>query len=208
MDELLALRKLCDKHGIVLIFDEIITGFRYRKLSVALDTNILPDLILLGKAMANGLPLAAVGGKAAILDGDYFVSSTYAGEILSLTATQAVLNILVNKRYPDYNLDKLWEYGERFIKKFNQELSPHLELVAYPTRGVFKGDDLVKACFMEKAIQCKILTGPSWFYNFDLIKEDFNFFQFVNEFKHYLARGDLRITSRMPTSAFASRSRR
>lgn len=207
MDELLSLRKLCDKHKIVLIFDEIITGFRFQKMAVSLYANINPDLILLAKAMANGLPLAAIGGKSEILDGDYFVSSTYAGEVLSLVACKAVCEILSNKKYPDYNADKLWDFGGRFIKKFNAQLGPHLTIEGYPTRGAFVGDPLVKACFMEKAVKANILTGPSWFYNFDLIREDFNFFTFVNEFKHYLERGDLKLEGRMPSSPFASRSR-
>ncbi len=70
------LRAECTKHGVLLIFDEIITGFRFPGYSVAQHFGITPDLICLGKAIANGMPLAAVGGKYAVMNcGEYFISS-------------------------------------------------------------------------------------------------------------------------------------
>ena len=94
---LAGLRALCDERGALLIFDEIITGLRVPKFCVANYYKVIPDLILFGKALAGGMPLAAIGGKAAVLDGDYFVSSTFAGETASLAAATAV----VDSRDPD-----------------------------------------------------------------------------------------------------------
>jgi len=60
--ELQEIRRLCTKQGIVLIFDEIITGFRVPHYTISNWWGIQPDLICLGKALGNGFPLAVVGG--------------------------------------------------------------------------------------------------------------------------------------------------
>lgn len=207
-DYLTKLRAHCDRHNIILIFDEVITGFRFPKLSVSAYWNINPDLIIIGKAMANGRALAAVGGKADVMDGDYFVSSTYAGEIQPLIAARIVTDILFFKNYPQYDLEKLWENGQAFIDKFNAMLKPFVWLEAYPTRGVWRYmNDQVWASFLENAINCKILLGPSWFYNFDLVSQDYKFFEFAKEFRKKCDNRDWAIKGMMPTSPFSAKAR-
>ena len=79
-DYLSGLRKLADKHGIVLIFDEIRTGFRVDIGGAQKLYNVKPDLSVIGKAMANGYPISAVVGKRDIMNvasHKVFVSSTY-----------------------------------------------------------------------------------------------------------------------------------
>lgn len=203
------LRRLCTAKGIMLIFDEVITGLRFPGLSVSRYWSIDPDIIILGKCLANGRALAAVGGKAEWMDKDYFVSSTYAGEVGPLVACRLVTDILLHNNYPEYDLSKLWEKGEAFIKRFNELLKPHIWLEGYPTRGAFKhNNELIWACFLEKAIECKILLGPSWFYNFELAKHDYAFFEFVKEFKRSLDLGNLKLKGGMPTSPFSQGARR
>ncbi|MHB8580496.1 MAG: aspartate aminotransferase family protein [Ignavibacteriaceae bacterium] len=65
------LRKICNKENIVLIFDEVKTGFRHALGGYQKIAGVLPDLTTLGKALANGYPIAAVGGRADIMD--YFI---------------------------------------------------------------------------------------------------------------------------------------
>lgn len=65
------LRKLADKYGFILIFDEVKTGFRHALGGYASIAGIIPDLITLGKAMANGYPISALGGRKEIMN--YFV---------------------------------------------------------------------------------------------------------------------------------------
>src|SRR5207249_11565223 len=57
------LRELCDREGAVLVFDEVITGFRHHLGGYQSICGVIPDLTTLGKAMANGFPIAAFGGK-------------------------------------------------------------------------------------------------------------------------------------------------
>lgn len=89
---LTAARELCDRRGAVLIFDEVKTAFRVRTGGVQELLGIMPDLTALGKAMANGYPLAAVVGRAAIMCAaeDTWISSTAAAEATGLAAAMAV----------------------------------------------------------------------------------------------------------------------
>jgi glutamate-1-semialdehyde 2,1-aminomutase len=62
------LRELCDAHGTVLIFDEVITGFRHALGGYQSIAGVTPDLTTMGKAMGNGWPVSALGGKAELMD--------------------------------------------------------------------------------------------------------------------------------------------
>jgi glutamate-1-semialdehyde 2,1-aminomutase len=86
-------RALATSVGAVLIFDEIKTGFRLAKGGYQEFSGVTPDLAAFGKALANGYPLSAVCGSAALMDamGKTWVSSTLAGEAVSLAAARAVL---------------------------------------------------------------------------------------------------------------------
>jgi glutamate-1-semialdehyde 2,1-aminomutase len=95
------LRKLCTTHGAVLIFDEVITGFRHHLGGYQALCGVTPDLTTLGKAIANGFPLAAVCGKAEIMDhfstcpgGDTFFAGTYNGNPVGCAAALATIEML------------------------------------------------------------------------------------------------------------------
>ena len=87
-------RALADRHGAVLVFDEIKTGFRLRPGGYQELAGVEPDLATFGKAMANGFPLAAVVGRADVMEAATrtWISSTLAGESLSLAAAHGVLD--------------------------------------------------------------------------------------------------------------------
>jgi glutamate-1-semialdehyde 2,1-aminomutase len=92
------IRELCDRYGIVMCFDEIITGFRVGLNSAQGLLGITPDLTTLGKAFAGGLPMAAVVGKAEILnmmsDRSVLGPGTFNGYPLGMRGTLAALRIL------------------------------------------------------------------------------------------------------------------
>ena len=94
---LVALRQLCDQHGILLIADEVQTGFaRTGKLFAIEHAGIEPDLITVAKSLAGGFPLSGVIGKAAIMDGPApgGLGGTYAGSPISCAAALAVLEVI------------------------------------------------------------------------------------------------------------------
>jgi len=90
------LRELCDKHGVVLIFDEVMTGFRTALGCAQSVYNITPDLTTLGKVIGGGMPVGAFGGKAEIMDyiaptGPVYQAGTLSGNPVAMTAGLAVL---------------------------------------------------------------------------------------------------------------------
>ncbi len=91
------LRQVCDQHGIVLVVDEVQTGFaRTGRLFAIEHYGIEPDLVTIAKSIAAGLPLSGVLGKAAIMDapGDAAVGGTYVGNPVAQAAALAVLDVI------------------------------------------------------------------------------------------------------------------
>jgi 4-aminobutyrate aminotransferase-like enzyme len=94
---MLALRALCDKHGILLICDEVQTGFaRTGKMFATEYFDIEPDLMTIAKSLAGGYPLSGVIGKAEIMDSPEpgGLGGTYGGSPLGCAAAHAVLDII------------------------------------------------------------------------------------------------------------------
>ncbi|ACR30799.1 4-aminobutyrate--2-oxoglutarate transaminase [Burkholderia glumae] len=95
------LRKICDEHGIVLIADEVQTGFaRTGKLFAMQHHDVLPDLITMAKSLAGGMPLSGVVGRADVMDAAApgGLGGTYAGNPLAVAAAHAVLDIIDEER--------------------------------------------------------------------------------------------------------------
>jgi glutamate-1-semialdehyde aminotransferase len=104
-------RRRCDELGAVLIFDEMKTGFRLRRGGYQEYASVLPDLGVFGKAMANGYPIAAVVGRAAIMEAaeHTWISSTLAGEATALAAVGSVLDWHEREAV----CESLWAIGAR-----------------------------------------------------------------------------------------------
>lgn len=105
------LREITAKHGTVLIFDEVMTGFRIAKGGVQERENIHPDLTCLGKIIGGGLPVGAFGGRAEIMDllaplGPVYQAGTLSGNPLAMAAGIAGLRLLEEEN-PYARLDQL-----------------------------------------------------------------------------------------------------
>jgi glutamate-1-semialdehyde 2,1-aminomutase len=109
-----ALRRLCDASGALLVFDEVITGFRVARGGAQERFDVAPDLTILGKVVGGGLPLAAFGGRAELMDlvapaGPVYQAGTLSGNPI---ATAAGLSVL--RRLRDEEIyDDLEERGAR-----------------------------------------------------------------------------------------------
>ena len=95
------LRTLCDQHGTLLIFDEVITGFRLSLGGAQQYYNIKPDITTLGKIVGGGMPIGAYGGRREIMqmispDGPVYQAGTLSGNPVATTAGIETLNILKN----------------------------------------------------------------------------------------------------------------
>ena len=109
-----AVKELTHKHGAVLIFDEIRTGFRVAMGGASERYGVVPDVTTIGKAMANGYAIAAVVGKRefmSVYEKKAFISSTFFPNSLEMAAAMKCLEILER----EHVADKIWERGTAFL---------------------------------------------------------------------------------------------
>jgi 4-aminobutyrate aminotransferase/(S)-3-amino-2-methylpropionate transaminase len=122
------LRALCDRHGILLIVDEIQTGYARTGRMFAVEyAGIEPDIITVAKGIAGGFPIAAVVGRQAVMDGPEpgGLGGTYAGSPLGCAAALAVLDVIERERL----CERALEVGERLVSGLRQLQSKYPERV-------------------------------------------------------------------------------
>jgi glutamate-1-semialdehyde 2,1-aminomutase len=140
-DFLWALRASCTRHGAVLVLDEVITGFRVGRGGAQARYGITPDLSIFGKVIGGGLPLAAVGGSAALMDhlaplGPVYQAGTLAGNPLATAAGLAVLAELDSGAYQ--RLERTAERLEDGMRKVFADAGVVAQVTrAYTLLGVF-----------------------------------------------------------------------
>lgn len=165
-DFLLKLRKLCDEKKALLIFDEIVTGFRTKKYLAQNFFGVYPDITTLGKGMANGLPISVVAGKPEIMDiltDGCFVSSTFGGELLSISAAIQTLDTIKSLNV----IDAIWRNGEVFQQAFNDMAKGFGECLGFPCRTYFKfPTEEHKSLFWQECLLAGTLFGYAQFISF------------------------------------------
>ena len=129
-----AVRELCDRHDTLLIFDEIVTGFRLAIGGAQEYFGVTPDLAVFAKGVANGMPLSVYAGRADVMKvcdvgGAVAISITHGGETLSLAAAKAAIETYRSENVVDH----LWKQGERMWGGANRLL----EKAGFPAR--FRG---------------------------------------------------------------------
>jgi glutamate-1-semialdehyde 2,1-aminomutase len=145
---LAGLRERCTRTGALLVFDEVITGFRVGRGSAQGRYGITPDLSIFGKVIGGGLPLAAVGGRAAIMDelaplGPVYQAGTLSGNPLATAAGLAVLAELDDAAYDALvNIARSLEDGLR--KAFADSGTPAQVARAFTLVGLFFADAPVR----------------------------------------------------------------
>lgn len=116
-----AVREICDEHGIVMIADEVQSGFaRTGKLFAMEHYDVKPDLITMAKSMAGGFVLSGVSGKASIMDAPRKggLGGTYAGNPLGVAAALAVLDVMEAEHIPQ-RAQKLGDRLKTFLQSLN-----------------------------------------------------------------------------------------
>lgn len=155
------IRDWCSTSGTLLIFDEVVTGGRTSGFVAANKFRVEPDLIVLSKSLANGLPLAGVGGKKYVMQtfecSDFFVSGTFGGECISLAACLATLELLQT------SIGRMILKGLRIREEFNKLFfHTQAKCKGYPTRLTFDFPTPEhKALFMQEMCLNGVLTGYS-----------------------------------------------
>jgi len=155
------------REGAVLIFDEVVTGFRLALGGAQQHFGVIPDLACFGKAMANGYPISAVVGRREIMElfDEIFFSFTFGGEALSLAAAKATIAEMREKNV----IAHLWEQGQRLkdgynvlARAFGVERNTQCIGLAPRTVAVFKDDSgaespLLKSLFQQECLRRGIL---------------------------------------------------
>jgi glutamate-1-semialdehyde 2,1-aminomutase len=132
-----ALRRTTAEHGTILIFDEVVTGFRHHLGGYQAICGIRPDLTTFAKAMANGYPIAAVGGRAEIMDhfntrvgGDVMFGGTYNAHTVGVSAALATLDLLEADDRAVHR--RIYALGET-MRQGLEEITGRLGITARPT---------------------------------------------------------------------------
>jgi glutamate-1-semialdehyde aminotransferase len=164
-----ACRELAHAHGALLVFDEVVTGFRLALGGAQERFGVIPDLAVFGKAMANGMPLSAVMGRRDVMQScdDIFYSSTFGGEMLSLAACKAVIETYVNEpvvQHLEAVGGALMKGSGALIEK--RGLSDAIGLAGFDCRSMFLfktgdgGTDLfLKSLFHQEVVKRGILCN-------------------------------------------------
>ena len=130
------LRRLCDEYGIILIFDEVITGFRHGLGGYQEKLGILPDLTTLAKAIANGYPCAALAGRKDLMmrfssaGGDVFASGTYNGHPVATSAALATITELEDETVYE-RLFRLGDKARRGLQDIADRLDVDMTVAGY-----------------------------------------------------------------------------
>ena len=110
------LRSLCTRHGALLIFDEVITGFRHHLGGYQAISAVTPDLTTMAKALGNGFPVAAIGGPRELMErfntsehGDVWFAGTYNGNVPGVAAALASIEVLEREHVHEH----VFRLGER-----------------------------------------------------------------------------------------------
>jgi glutamate-1-semialdehyde-2,1-aminomutase len=163
-------KELTHKNGAILIFDEVVTGFRFSLGGAQEYFNVIPDLACFGKAMANGYPISAIVGRREIMKlfEEVFYSFTFGGEIVSIAAAIATIEELKNKSVIQY----IWEQGRKLKDGYNVlarelGLEKYTQCIGYPPRTIITFRDengnedlLLRSLFQQECIKRGILfTG-------------------------------------------------
>jgi glutamate-1-semialdehyde 2,1-aminomutase len=175
-------RDLATKNGTVLIFDEVVTGFRFDIGGAQNLFGVTPDLTALGKGMANGFPLSAIAGKREIMEEmeNIFFSGTFGGELLSLAAAKTTIQI-----YKKFDVcDRLNSTGTTLaagLKQIISELQMEnvLEVSGHPTWSFLlwkpafdQTVENIKSYFLQEMFNSGVLILSTHNVSLSLTKKD------------------------------------
>src|SRR5262249_54470295 len=145
----------------LLIFDEIITGFRYPGGSVQKATGVVPDLACFGKGLSAGMPLSALVGRRRIMKAfmhRVYYGPTFQSEVYSLAAAKEALTIYGEVDVPGH----IWDHGNRLkagINRICHDLGVHAEMIGPPFRMVlsFREAEAHHVTLMRTLVQQELL---------------------------------------------------
>lgn len=165
---LIGLRALCDEHGSVLIFDEVMTGFRVALGGAQARYGVPPDLTTLGKVIGGGMPVGAFGGRADLMnqlapDGPVYQAGTLSGNPLAMTAGLTTLNILSQPGF----FERLENMTQRLVEGLAERAAAHgIALTTQAVGGMFGlfFTDGPEVRYLEEVMACDVARFKQFFH--------------------------------------------
>lgn len=198
-------KELAHRHGALLVFDEIVNGFRLLPGGGGHYYGVTADFITFGKAMGNGAPIAAIGGKAEYMKifEQIFFSFTFAGDAIGIAASLKTIEILERKNGYEY----LFGLGKHLKSGFNALVEKHQLQEYFVMKGLphhliveFKGEQdislLHKSYFQQECLRRGILFLGVHFctlsHNIDILNETLAVYdEVMGLFKQTVTAGDI-----------------
>ena len=143
-------RKVATKNNIILIFDEVVTGFRWDLGGYQKKIKVTPDLSCFSKAMGNGFPISALVGKKEIMkkSNEIFYSLTFGSDPIAMAASISTINFLKKNK----GLAKINNMGNYFIKNLKilinkYQLGKYIDIIGFSVKNILiiKGNELIDA---------------------------------------------------------------
>lgn len=178
-------RDLTHENGALLIFDEIITGFRMALGGAQEYYGVTPDLACFGKAMGNGMPISAVIGKTAYMTvfDEIFYSFTFGGELASIAASLATISALRRRG----GIECIHTMGSRLMEGFEELRSrrgvkdlvemiglPHWPEYVFKPAGIYKPLEL-QSLFQQEIVRRGVLSRAGMFISAAHTEQDIDF---------------------------------
>jgi glutamate-1-semialdehyde aminotransferase len=203
-DYLQKIKKLCEENNALLIFDEVVSGFRYALGGAAELYKVTPDLAAYGKGMANGMPLSFVSGRKEIMSligKDVFVSTTFGGENLSLASAIATIRFMKKNN----TIEKLWHLGEYLQKELihlidKYGFNPFIDINGLPPRNgiIFKTYDNIDSLVYQTMYQKFMLEEGFLTFGVNNLMHSHS----LNDIKRFIAKTEM-VFSRLKSIIFS-----
>ena len=174
-------RELCDKHNIILIFDEVSASFRINTGGLHLVHGVNPDMAIFGKSLGNGYPIAGVIGKRKYMEAaqQTFISSTFYTEDIGFTA--AIATIKKHKRCDVGNhINVLGTYFQNELKKIGTRTGVKITVSGLAAFSAWSFDysngNAIKTLYIQKMLKRHILAKNAFYLSYAHKKEDVDFY--------------------------------
>jgi glutamate-1-semialdehyde aminotransferase len=155
---------LCHEHGALVIFDEMVCGFRWALGGGQEYFNVMPDLAVFGKAMANGYPLACIAGPEDYMQHAWPISGSFGGEIMSLASCKETIKTYQTEPV----IEHLWKMGTRLmegIRYHAREMNVPIEVRGQAVHPVIDvnpdADPRIRHLFFQTVAERGVLLHPS-----------------------------------------------
>jgi glutamate-1-semialdehyde aminotransferase/spore coat polysaccharide biosynthesis protein SpsF (cytidylyltransferase family) len=174
-------RELCDKHNIILIFDEVSAAFRINSGGLHLLHGVNPDMAVFGKSIGNGYPIGAVIGTKECMNAaqSTFISSTFFTEDIGFTAAIATITKHRNCDVGNH-IKKQGEYFQKKLREIGTETGIKITVSGLPAFSAWSFDYdngiAVKTLYVQKMLERKILAKNAFYLSYAHKKEDIDFY--------------------------------